>query len=223
MAISSAIKESVILTALERWIDVPFPVNGGKQAGFSRLCEFGNTLSYGNELVRSSFCQRFPESNPNPTQMTVDSHEDMTNDPVVPREHEIEIRVRYQETDAQGRIHHANYLNYFEIGRVEMLRASGASYRKLEEAGIMLVVAAVSCNYYIGAKYDDLLRLKTTVVKARGVRIQHCYEIFLGDELVCDGETTVAAIDRCGKVVRLPKWLQMDAKHKRNSDSKPSV
>ena len=145
--------------------------------------------------------------------MTAESRQDMPNEPIVPRQHEIEIRVRYQETDAQGRIHHANYINYFEIGRVEMLRAAGASYRKLEEAGIMLVVAAVSCNYHIGAKYDDLLRLRTTVVKARGVRIQHCYEIYRGDELVCDGETTVAAINSCGKVVRLPNWLQMDGKN----------
>ena len=51
------------------------------------------------------------------------------------REHEIQIRVRYQETDAQGHVHHANYLNYFELGRVEMLRASGYSYREFEESG----------------------------------------------------------------------------------------
>ena len=144
--------------------------------------------------------------------MTAESLEDMPNEPIVPRQHEIEIRVRYQETDAQGRIHHANYLNYFEMGRVEMLRAAGVSYRELEESGLMLVVAAVRCNYHVGAKYDDLLRLTTSVVKAKGVRIQHRYEIHHGDELVCDGETTVAAVNAQGKVVRLPKWLQMDVK-----------
>ncbi len=53
----------------------------------------------------------------------------------VPTEHEIQIRVRYQETDAQGRVHHSNYVNYFEVGRVEMLRASGRTYRDLEAAG----------------------------------------------------------------------------------------
>jgi acyl-CoA thioester hydrolase len=144
--------------------------------------------------------------------MTAQSLEDLPDNPIVPRQHVTEIRVRYQETDAQGRIHHANYLNYFEIGRVEMLRAAGVSYRKLEESGIMLVVAAVRCNYHVAARYDDLLRLTTSVVKAKGVRIQHRYEIHHGEELVCDGETTVAAVNPQGKVVRLPKWLQMDKK-----------
>ncbi len=137
--------------------------------------------------------------------------------PVIPREHEIEIRVRYQETDAQGRVHHANYINYFEIGRIEMLRAGGVDYRKLEEDGLMLVVADVKCKYHIGAKYDDLLRLKTRVVRAKGVRVYHKYELSIGDELVCEGETTVAAINSQGEVVRLPDWLQLDAKKQPNS------
>ena len=134
--------------------------------------------------------------------------------PVIPRVHEIDIRVRYQETDAQGRVHHANYLSYFEIGRVEMLRAAGVDYRKLEADGLMLVVSEAHCKYYVGAKYDDLLRLRTIVVQARGVRVKHRYEMFLGEDLVCEGTTTVAAINRDGNVVRLPKWLQMDKKPK---------
>jgi acyl-CoA thioester hydrolase len=127
----------------------------------------------------------------------------------VPLEHEIEVRVRYQETDAQGRVHHSNYVNFFEVARVEMLRASGRTYRDLEDAGLLLVVVKLTCNYYQAAEYDDLLRLKTTVKKARGVRITHHYEVFRGDELMADGETVVAAVDREGKVVRLPSWLQM--------------
>ncbi len=126
-----------------------------------------------------------------------------------PVEHEIEIRVRYQETDAQGRVHHSNYANYFEIGRVEMLRASGRNYRDLEAAGIMLVVVELSCKYFRGAKYDDLLRLKTTVTKARGVRITHRYELFHEQMLLAEGETVVAAVDSAGNVVRLPDWLRL--------------
>jgi acyl-CoA thioester hydrolase len=128
----------------------------------------------------------------------------------VPLEHEIEVRVRYQETDAQGRVHHSNYVNYFEMGRVEMLRASGRTYKDLEAAGILLVVVSLSCNYFRGAKYDDLLRVRTVVKRARGVRITHAYEIYHQDELVAEGETVVAAIDATGSVVRLPKWLQLD-------------
>lgn len=130
--------------------------------------------------------------------------------PIVPREHEIQVRVRYQETDGQGRVHHTNYINYFEIARVEMLRSSGKTYRTLESDGIMLVVSKVSCNYYRGAQDDDLLTIKTSVVKAKGVRIHHHYEIFVDGELVADGDTIVAAVDPTGKVVRLPRWLQLD-------------
>ena len=129
--------------------------------------------------------------------------------PVVPLEHEIQIRVRYQETDGQGRVHHTNYINYFEIARVEMLRASGKNYRDLEAEGIMLVVTKVNCNYYRGAIYDDLLTIKTTVTKAKGVRIHHHYEVYTETELVADGDTVVAAVDPAGKVVRLPSWLQL--------------
>ncbi len=130
--------------------------------------------------------------------------------PVVPREHEIQIRVRYQETDAQGRVHHTNYINYFEVARVEMLRQSGRTYRDLESSGIMLVVTSVKCNYLQAANYDDLLTIRTSVKKAKGVRINHHYEIFNGDQLVAEGDTVVAAIDSNGKVVRLPSWLQLD-------------
>jgi acyl-CoA thioester hydrolase len=131
--------------------------------------------------------------------------------PVVPRHHEISVRVRYQETDAQGRVHHTNYINYFEVARVEMLRASGRTYRDLESEGIFLVVAHVSCKYYRPANYDDLLTIKTTVTRAKGVRIEHHYEIFDNDELVAERETTVAAVDPTGKVVRLPDWLRLDS------------
>ncbi len=83
-------------------------------------------------------------------------------------EHEIEIRVRYQETDGQGRVHHANYFTYFELGRTELLRAAGFDYRRLEALGFMLVVHEISCTYHQPAAFDDLLRLRTITVLARG-------------------------------------------------------
>lgn len=127
------------------------------------------------------------------------------------RQHEIQIRVRYQETDAQGRVHHATYLNYFEVGRVELLRAAGYSYRELEEQGIFLVVREVSCRYHEPAFYDDLLTLRTTTVRSRGVRIEHRYELFRDGQLLADGRTVVACVDRQGKVRRLPRWLWINA------------
>jgi acyl-CoA thioester hydrolase len=123
-------------------------------------------------------------------------------------QHEIEIRVRYQETDGQGRVHHANYLTWFELGRVELLRAAGYSYRDLEEAGIFLVVAQAAIQYHLPALFDDVLRLRTTTVRAAGARIEHRYDVFRGGELLAKGSTTVACIDRSGRVARLPEWLR---------------
>lgn len=122
-------------------------------------------------------------------------------------QHAHEFRVRYQETDAQGRVHHANYLTYFEMGRVESLRAAGHSYRQMEEEGVFLVVVEIACRYRRPAVYDDVLRLVTTIRRARGVRIWHEYEIFRGAELLVTGESVLACIDRRGELQRLPEWL----------------
>ena len=133
------------------------------------------------------------------------------NDSVeIPVEHQMEIRVRYQETDAQGRVHHSNYLNYFEVARTEMLRTSGRSYSEVEAEGIMLVVVKATLDYRRGAKYDELLTIKTTLLKAKGARITHRYEITCDSEIVCQGETIVAAVGTDGKVKRLPTWLRTD-------------
>ncbi len=124
------------------------------------------------------------------------------------REHEIQLRVRYQETDAQGRVHHANYINYFEVARIEMLRASGVSYREFEDSGLMLVVTKMECQYFAGAIYDDLLTIQTKVTRAKGVRIEHEYTVTRGEELVVKGKSTIACVSKDGKVARLPKWLR---------------
>ena len=127
--------------------------------------------------------------------------------PQLKRQTETFIRVRYKETDAQGRVHHANYINYFEIGRVEMLRESGFTYRELEDTGIMLVVTELDCKYHQAAMYDDQLRVVTTVIRAKGVRVHQEYHIYCGETLVAEGSSIVACVNRNGEVTRLPKWL----------------
>ena len=102
--------------------------------------------------------------------------------------HTLEIRVRYQETDGQGIVHHANYLTWLEQGRVELLRSAGHSYRELEEQGVLLVVAEANLRYYLPARFDDVLRLVTTVVRAKGARIEHRYELFRGADLLAEGD-----------------------------------
>jgi acyl-CoA thioester hydrolase len=123
------------------------------------------------------------------------------------RIHRLDIRVTYQETDGQRRVHHANYLNYFERGRVEMLRASGVSYLDLEESGLMLVVAEMNVRYVSAAQFDDLLTLTTKVADVRKVRIKHHYELHRGDELIVSADSTVACIGENGKPAKLPKEL----------------
>jgi len=130
--------------------------------------------------------------------------------------HEIEIRVRYQETDGQGRVHHANYLTWFELGRVELLRAMGHSYRELEKAGVMLVVAEMNVEYFLPAFFDDVLTLRTTALKAKGARIEHEYKVHRGSDLLAQGNSTIACIDRTGKVSRLPRWLVGNSNEKQS-------
>jgi len=123
-------------------------------------------------------------------------------------EFQLNIRVRYNETDGQGRVHHAQYLNYFERGRVEMLRASGFSYKELEKGGLMLVVSQIRVRYLLPAEFDDELQLITRVLYARGARLEHQYQLYRNTDLLVDAETEIACIDRSGKVRRLPSYLQ---------------
>lgn len=127
-------------------------------------------------------------------------------------EHEIQFRVRYQETDGQGRVHHANYLTWFEMGRVELLRAAGHSYRDLEAAGLFLVVVEMHVHYHAPAFFDDLVRLRTTTMQAKGARIVHRYEVFSDDVLLAEGRSTIACVDRRGRPARLPAWLASSAR-----------
>ena len=120
--------------------------------------------------------------------------------------HETEIRVRYQETDGQRRVHHANFLTYFEIGRTEMLRARGATYREFEEAGLFLVVSEAACKYRSPAEYDDLLLVRTYVEKVGGASIEHGYEVIRDKVIIASGKTVVVCVDREGRVRRLPDW-----------------
>jgi len=123
------------------------------------------------------------------------------------RQHEIELRVRYQETDPMGFLHHSNYFAYFEIGRTELLRASGGNYRQMEEQGQLVVVVKAECRFRRPARYDDLLRLRTTIVRVTPAKIEHQYDLFRGDESLATGHVTLAVVDRAGKVQPVPEWM----------------
>jgi acyl-CoA thioester hydrolase len=97
-------------------------------------------------------------------------------------EHEITIRVHYHEVDGQGRVHNSQYLNFFERGRVEMLRASGISYREVEQSGIMLVIRSMQVEFHAPALFDDVLVLKTRLGYCHGARIEHHYRLVRANE-----------------------------------------
>ena len=124
------------------------------------------------------------------------------------RSHTTQFRVTYHETDGQRRVHHANYLNYFERGRVEMLRAAGLSYKAFEDQGRMLVVTDMQIQYHAAAEFDDLLTLTTEVAEVRGVRIRHRYRVNRDGEPIVTGESTIACIDHQGRPRRLPEPLR---------------
>jgi acyl-CoA thioester hydrolase len=126
------------------------------------------------------------------------------------REHEIEIRVRYQETDPMGYLHHANYFTYCEIGRTELLRASGGSYRQMEESGLLAVVTHAECRFRRPARYDDLLRVRTRVVRLGPAKIEHEYEITRDGQTLATARVKLALLNRDGEIQQVPDWLLLD-------------
>ncbi|MFO0954885.1 MAG: thioesterase family protein [Isosphaeraceae bacterium] len=121
---------------------------------------------------------------------------------------ELQVRVRYAETDRMGLLHHANYIVYFEMGRTELLRKRGFSYRDMEDAGHLLVIVDVGCKFKRPAYYDDLLTLRTVVEKVTHVKIIHRYEVLRDGLLLAEGHSTLACVDRDGRPQALPDVLR---------------
>ena len=122
--------------------------------------------------------------------------------------YDVPIRVRYAETDRMGLLHHANYLVYFEMARTELLRQRGISYREVEDAGHFLVIIEAACKFKRPAYYDDLLTVRTMVERVTHVKITHRYEVWRDGELLAEGHTTLACVDRDGKPQALPDLLK---------------
>ena len=124
--------------------------------------------------------------------------------------HEIAVRVRYAETDRMGLLHHANYFVYFEMARTELLRHRGFSYRDIEDAGHFLVIVDIGCKYKRPAYYDDLLIVRTTLAKTTHVKIVHEYKVFRDGQLLAEGHSTLACVDKEGKPQALPESLRAE-------------
>ncbi|ADL11918.1 acyl-CoA thioesterase [Acetohalobium arabaticum] len=113
-------------------------------------------------------------------------------------EHSHQIRVTYQETDKMGVVYYANYLRWFEIGRTEYMRQAGVTYKELEDEGVFLPVLESHCKYHNPARYDDLIRIETTINKLKRVRIGFSYEILHSesDELLAAGNTSHSFVNQ---------------------------
>ena len=121
---------------------------------------------------------------------------------------ELQIRVRYAETDQMGFVHHSNFFVYFEMGRIELLRTRSLSYKELEGKGYFLVLVHAECSYHRPARYDDLLRLRTRVGRVTAARVEHRYELFYEETLLAEGKTVLAYVDHSGSLQRIPKVLR---------------
>ncbi|MDQ3921272.1 MAG: acyl-CoA thioesterase [Actinomycetota bacterium] len=122
--------------------------------------------------------------------------------------HEAKLRVRYRETDAQGIVNNADYLSYFEVGRVEWLRAAGLSYRELEKEGYGLVVVEALARYKRPAFFDDELTVRTELIELKRASLSFGYTVLRGDEVLVTGRTLHGCMDlTTGKPRRLPATL----------------
>jgi acyl-CoA thioester hydrolase len=121
---------------------------------------------------------------------------------------EARVRVRYAETDQMGVVYHANYLVWFEVGRVELMRQRGLDYKQMEtEDGCCIAVVEATARYKAPARYDDELVIQTTVQSVRGPVIRFGYRILRDADkhLLCEGETVHVAIGRDMKRRTIPK------------------
>ncbi|MFO7301302.1 MAG: thioesterase family protein [Acidobacteriota bacterium] len=117
------------------------------------------------------------------------------------------LRVRYADTDAMRVAYYANYFVWFEVGRTDLLRTLGWSYREMEEAGVLLPVIEADCRYRRPARYDDELEIRTTGRLISPVRMEFLYDVLLKghDDPIATGRTAHAAITPEGRPCRLPR------------------
>jgi acyl-CoA thioester hydrolase len=120
------------------------------------------------------------------------------------------VRVRYAETDKMGVVYYANYLVWFEVARTDLLRSLGWSYREMEEAGIVLPVIEVHCEYQRPARYDDEIEVRTEGEMLSAVRMKFRYTIVRAADgtVAAQGHTVHAAVDPTGRPRRLPERIK---------------
>lgn len=129
----------------------------------------------------------------------------------VSAEHELELRVRYAETDQMGVVYHTNYLVWCEMGRTELIRAlTGVSYAQLEEQGVALAVSDLSIRYHGAARYDNRIRVRTSLAEARSRSVTFDYLITNAEsgERLASARTVLVSLDKRGRPAVMPEDLR---------------
>ena len=124
--------------------------------------------------------------------------------------YDLELRVRYAETDQMGVVYHANYLVWCDMGRTDLIRRCGVSYADMERGGILLAVSELSARYHAPARYDDIIRVRTSLGEVRSRMISFDYLIANADthQRLVSAHITLISVDRGGKPVALPPELR---------------
>jgi acyl-CoA thioester hydrolase len=127
-----------------------------------------------------------------------------------PLHHDVEFRVRYAETDQMGVVYHANYLIWCEVGRTDFIRARGMSYAEMERAGVALAVSELSARFHGAARYDDMIRVRTTLaeVRSRGIVFDYLItDVTTGRRLVT-ARTALVSLDSSGRPTAFPSAVR---------------
>jgi acyl-CoA thioester hydrolase len=124
--------------------------------------------------------------------------------------HRTACRVIYGDTDKMGVAYHSNYLRWFEMGRAELFRSLGLSYKALESQGFFLPVSEVYCKFLAGAQYDEVLGIEATIDESVRAGLKFDYTIFSedGEKVLARGYTKHAFTDENGRVVRPPQVIK---------------
>jgi acyl-CoA thioester hydrolase len=134
----------------------------------------------------------------------------VTNDSSLERHaalhHDVEFRVRYAETDQMGVVYHTNYLVWCEVGRTDFIRARGMSYADMERSGVGLAVSELSARFHSAARYDDMIRVRTTLaeIRSRGITFDYVITRVENGQRLVTARTSLVSIDGSGKPTPLP-------------------
>ena len=124
--------------------------------------------------------------------------------------HTITIVPRYAETDQGGVVHHGVYPVWFEMGRTELLRASGLVYKDLEQAGVFFVVTELYIKYRRPAKYDEKLQLETSCSGVTASKIKHTYKLTrcCDGTILAEGSSVLACVNAEGRIRKIPEFMR---------------